>query len=87
MPLTPYEQETIINFNKGEGMAYIFTYDKKWQRHLEKRIGLRPVMDNGHGGKEFLIDKKRIPMPRVPRKLSDEQKMELAGRFSKARLS
>jgi hypothetical protein len=26
------EQETIINFNKGEKLASIFTYDRRWQR-------------------------------------------------------
>ena len=26
--LSVYEQETIINFNKAEDMAYIFTYEK-----------------------------------------------------------
>ena len=33
--LTNYEQETIINFNKAEDVAYIFTYEKTWQKHLE----------------------------------------------------
>ena len=33
--LTNYEQETIINFNKAEDTAYIFTYEKTWQQHLE----------------------------------------------------
>ena len=68
--LTKYEQETIINFNKEESVAHIFTYEKTWQKHLEKKLGLKPVMDNGFGGKEYEIDKKRIPMPRAPRKLS-----------------
>ena len=76
--LTNYEQETIINFNKAEDVAYIFTYDKTWQRHLEQRLGLQPVMDNGFGGKEYRIDKKRIPMPRAPRKLSAEAKAQRA---------
>jgi hypothetical protein len=26
--------------------------EKTWQRHLEKKLGLKPVMDNGFGGKE-----------------------------------
>jgi hypothetical protein len=86
MPLTAYEQETIINFNKDEKTASIFTYEKTWQKHLEKRLKLKPVMDNGHGGREYQIDKKRIPMPRAPRKLSPEQKKVLADRLSKARL-
>ncbi|MFC1866309.1 hypothetical protein ACFLYB_06320 [Chloroflexota bacterium] len=51
--LTGYEQENIINFNKTEDMAYILTYEKAWQKHLEGRLGLKPVLDNGFGGKEF----------------------------------
>lgn len=33
--LTSYEQETIINFNKAEDIAYIFTYEKTCPKHLE----------------------------------------------------
>jgi len=54
--LSNYEQETIINFNKDEAIARIFTYEKTWQQHLEKRLGLKPIMDNGFGGKEYEID-------------------------------
>ncbi len=79
--LTSYEQETIINFNKEEKIAYIFTYEKTWQKHLEGKIGLKPVMDNGFGGKEYQIDKKRIPMPRAPSKLSDSAKNKLVERL------
>ncbi|MEE9521111.1 MAG: hypothetical protein V3V43_05355, partial [Dehalococcoidales bacterium] len=69
--LTNYEQETIINFNKAEHIAYIFTYEKTWQKHLEGKQGLKPVMDNGFGGKEYELPKSRIKPPRAPRKLSD----------------
>ena len=65
--LTGYEQETIINFNKDDKLASIFTYEKRWQKHLEQRLGLKPTMDNGFGGKGYLIDKRRIPLPRVSR--------------------
>ena len=84
--LTNYEQETIINFNKAEDVAYIFTYEKTWQKHLEGRLGLKPVMDNGFGGKEYQIDKKRIPMPRAPRKLSASAKKKLAERLHQNRV-
>ena len=79
--LTSYEKETIINFNKAEDIAFIFTYEKTWQKHLEGKLGLKPVMDNGFGGKEYQIDKKRIPMPRAPRKLSDSAKNKLVERL------
>jgi len=72
--LTSYEQETIINFNKAENIAYIFTYEKTWQKHLEGRLGLKPVMDNGFGGREYELPKKMIKPPRATRKLSDYAK-------------
>ena len=79
--LSNYEKETIINFNEGEDMASIFTYNKVWQRHLEKRLGLKPVMDNGCGGKEYEIPKKRIKPPRAPVKLSAEARAKLTKRM------
>jgi len=79
--LSAYEQETIINFNKAEDMAYIFTYEKTWQKHLEGKLGLKPVMDNGFGGKEYILPKTRIKPPRAPRILSDSARKKLAERL------
>jgi hypothetical protein len=79
--LSNYEQETIINFNKGEAIAHIFTYEKTWQQHLEKRLGLKPVMDNGYGGREYEIDKRRIRPPRAPVRLSTEARAKRAERL------
>jgi len=83
--LSNYEQETIINFNKDEAIAHIFTYEKTWQQHLEKRLGLKPTIDNGFGGKEYVIDKKRIRPPRAPVKLSAETRKRLAKGLSNGR--
>lgn len=85
MKLEPFEQETIINFNREEKVAYIFTYEKTWQKYLEGKLGLKPVMDNGHGGKEYIVDKKRIKPPRAPKKLSAETKAKMAKRLGEAR--
>ena len=85
--LSKYEMETIINFNKEEKTAYIFTYEKTWQQHLEKKLGLKPAMDNGFGGKEYHIDKSRIKPPRAPRKLSGEHKKRLLKGLTKSNLS
>lgn len=76
--LSSYEKETIINFNEAEPTAYIFTYNKSWQKHLEGKLGLKPTLDNGFGGKGYEIDKKRIKPPRAKRKLSAETKTKLA---------
>ena len=84
--LSNYEQETIINFNKAEDIAYIFTYEKTWQQHLEKRLGLKPSYNNGFGGREYQINKKRIKPPRAPRKLSPSAKKKLAERLHRTRV-
>jgi hypothetical protein len=83
--LFAYEQETIISFNKAEDVACIFTYEKTWQKHLEGKLGLKPVMDNGFGGKEYELPKSRIKLPRAPRRLSDSAKKKLAERLHRNR--
>lgn len=83
--LTSEEKETLISFDETPEDAAIFTYNKAWQAHLENRLGLRPTMDNGYGGKEYQIPKKRIRMPMPPRRLSAEQRQELGERLRKAR--
>jgi predicted mannosyl-3-phosphoglycerate phosphatase (HAD superfamily) len=83
--LSAYEQETIINFNKEESIAYIFTYEKTWQRHLERRLGLKPTINNGHGGKEYQLPKGLIPMPRAKRRYSEQTKKKMAARLASVR--
>jgi len=85
--LTRYERETIINFNEDEEMANIFTYNRRWQEHLEKKLGLKPIMDNGSGGKEYEIDKRRIKPPRAQRNLSPDDKAKIANRLARSRSS
>jgi len=85
MKLSLVEQETIIIFNRFEDEAYVFTYDPVWQRHMEA-LGCKKVEDNGIGGKEYEIDKRRIPKPRAKRReMSAEQKAIVGERFRKAR--
>jgi hypothetical protein len=81
--LTGFEKETIINFNEAEDIAYIFTYNKAWQRHLENKLGFKPVMNNGFGGKEYKLPKNRIPMPRAKRQFSTEAQEKMAARGRK----
>jgi len=83
--LSNEEKETIISFDETPAEAVIFTYNKRWQTHLEKKLGLKPTMDNKFGGKEYHIAKRRIPLPRAPRKLSPEQREKLGQRLRKAR--
>jgi len=79
--LTNYEKETIINFNEADNIASIFTCNKSWQKHLEKRLGLKPTLDNGYGGRGYEIPKKRIRPPRAPVKLSAEARAKLSKRM------
>ena len=76
--LTAYEKETIIIFNQEESIGYIFTHEKTWQKHLERKLGLKPTMNNGFGGKEYQLPKSMIKPPRAPRRLSGETKKRLA---------
>jgi hypothetical protein len=83
--LSGYELETIINFNQGENVAYIFTYEKTWQKRLEQGLGLKPTMVNDSGGKEYKLLKSLIAMPRAKRKYSEETKKKMAQRLAKIR--
>lgn len=76
------EQETIINFNKEGKEAHIFTYEKTWQRHMEGKLGLKPISVNGFGGREYAIDKQRIKMPRASRLLSVKRQKQLSDNLS-----
>lgn len=78
MGLTGYEKETIINFNEAEHTAYIFTYNKSWQKHLEQKLGLKPSNVNGFGGKDYELPKQWVKLPRGPRQLSAETRAKLS---------
>lgn len=83
--LSRCEKETIITFNEADDTAHIFTYNKGWQKHLEKKLGLKPVMDNGFGGKEYELPKSRIKPTRAPRRLSPSAKKKLIERLHRNR--
>jgi hypothetical protein len=83
--LTDYERETIVNFNREESIAHIFTYEKTWQKHLELRLGLKPVLDNGYGGREYQLPKALITPPRAKRQYSQETRQKLVARLARMR--
>jgi hypothetical protein len=83
-PLTKYEQETIINFNREQKTARIFTYDTGWQNHMEK-LGIKPELVNDFGGKGYTIPKNWVRKPLPKRQLSEETKAVLAERMKKIR--
>ena len=78
------EQETIINYNREEDEASIFTYDRKLQKHLENKLGVKPIMENSHGGKGYGVDKSWIRMPQKKRRCSETSKKQLAERFRRS---
>ena len=84
--LSDYEWEATINFNETKNTASILIYDRSWQKHLESKLCLKPVLDNGFGDKAYEIDNKCISMPGVPRKLSDLAREKLAGRLHHSRV-
>ncbi len=81
----PEARETIINFNEAEATADIFTYSKLWQRHLEGKLGLKPTMDNGYGGRSYQLPKSRIRMPQPKKQYSEASRKAMAARLAKAR--
>ena len=54
------EKETIICFNEGDSLASIFTYNKRWQRHIEKKLKMNPTSENDYGGKDYELLKDLI---------------------------
>jgi len=85
MTLPREERETIINFDETPDDALVFTYNTTWQKHIEDRLSIAPRFSNGFGAKEYQIPKKQIPMPRVPRKMTGEQKQRAAERLAEHR--
>lgn len=83
--LTNEEKETLISFDETPGDAVIFTYSKAWQKHLEQKLGIKPAVENGHGGREYRVPKKLIRPPRAPVKLSAERRQKLAEQLRKGR--
>lgn len=84
---TKYEQETIFNYNQEEKTASCYTCDAalihKLDRLIEKGEAIT-VSREGDGWKEYLFPKSWLKV-RPPRKLSDEQRENLANRMKSMR--
>ncbi len=85
MALSKLEQETIISFNEFESDAHIFTYNKTWQKHLESKLGLKPVSTSKDGSREYVLPKIRLLLPRAKRQLSTEAKKKRAATLAKVK--
>lgn len=82
--LSRWEQETIITFNKGKDLATIYTYEKTWMKRLEA-LGLKPIAENSHGARTYQIDKHRIRVPTLARKLPEARAKAAAERLRQYR--
>ena len=82
--LTLAERETVITFNESKEPAEIYTHNKRWQWRLEK-LGIKPIRDNGYGGKTYQIEKSRIPLSRAKRVLTEAAKARLANQLRRIR--
>jgi len=51
MPKSPsaYGQNTIATFSDAEDIATVFTCEEPLQKHLEEKLGLKPITGNGFG--------------------------------------
>lgn len=79
------EKETIILFNEKDKEAEIFTYNRPLIAKLKKLSQERPdevqfKRDNGDGGLTFIVPKAWL-IVKAPRKLTEQQKLELVSRF------
>jgi hypothetical protein len=80
MRLSKQEQETIINFNQAESIAYIYTCSRSWMNHLENKLGLKPVRIESYA-RDYEFPKAWIRKPLRPKKLSAEQRHKLSKRL------
>lgn len=68
---TKYEKETILNFNEGEKIAYIFTYNASLKRRLALFCQNYPEVctykgDNGMGGVTYEVQRNRVSIKLNP---------------------
>lgn len=87
MKLTKYEQETIFNYNQEETSASCFTRDAALIRRLDRLVEngeAITVIRRGDGYAEYTFPKKWLKV-RPPRKLSDEQRQNMANRMKSMR--
>ena len=84
--ITLYERETIINYNDAEELADIYTHDKALQRHIEKKLGIKPYYKEGLA-RTYKLPKKWLRYPQKPsekrREAARKSLQERGGRISR----
>lgn len=87
MALTLYEQETIINYNREEKTASIYTHDPVLIRKLDalrQKSEAITVVREGKGWREYLCPKRWVKVS-PPRVVSEENRAKLAERMKNMR--
>ena len=76
----PYERETIIRWDQDDPNATIWTANGSVYNRLLKRLGRAQLIADGERHAIFVCPKQWIILPKfkIPRKMSDEQKVKLA---------
>ena len=73
------EQETIISWDKAGDIAIIYTFEPRWQKHIEDVLGIKPSKKTKRGyARDYEIPKKWLPLPRKPRQASPKQREVLS---------
>ena len=87
-----YEQEVVIGFNAAEDTAEIYTADPVWIRKMDKLVQQNPEqfksgrVETYQGdivAKRYTFPKRLISIRSKERRLTDEQRAELAARFNR----
>lgn len=77
MKLTPYERETIINFNEADKTAGVYTHNASLRRRLDQLQKTRSdeitVVRSGEDYTEYIVPRKWIKVS-PPRQTSEEAK-------------
>lgn len=85
------EQETIIRWDKKNKEAVIYTHEPSLKRKLEAMAKVYPeeikLEKADNGSVEYILPKNLVSIrsPRQGRKLSEEEKRQLAERLAKGR--
>lgn len=77
MKLTNIERETILNFNEGEEIASLYTYNQKLQNRFDKLAAELPELvsrkDNGHGAVTYDLPKRMLIL-KIQKPLSEAER-------------
>lgn len=61
------EQETVISWDRAGDTATVYTFEPRWQKHIENVLGIPPSKKTKRGyAREYEIPKKWIRLPRKP---------------------